>query len=295
MIFRFLCLRLINVPLRRLMTPLGSRLPNIVVERFPISGEVQVDLPEGRTLIFRTDGRDAIASRMYWRGIKAHEPETIELFTRLVPYIDVVLDVGASTGLFALVASLMNPKVKVHAFEPVPETYDFLVENVSINGLGNIKPVKACITNYDGHINIYPNRTPILPFQASTRKDYQSRLTPREVPARALTLDSYVDEQRIENVGLLKIDAEASDHTVLEGAKRILDRDRPHIICEVLYTDTDHLIQDFFKDTDYRYFRILSEGLKPMPEVIGDSEYIYRNYLFVHKSQLDSLGKFATE
>ena len=277
------------------MTPLGSRLPNIVMERFPISGDVQVDLPEGHTLVFRTDGRDAIASRMYWRGIMAHEPETIELFTRLVPSVDVVLDVGASTGLFALVASVMNPKVTVHAFEPIPETYDFLVENISVNGLRSIQPVKACITNYNGHIFVYPNRTPILPFQASTRKDYQSRMTPREVPSLALTLDSYVADQHIENVGLLKIDAEASDHTVLEGAKRILDRDRPYIICEVLYTDTDHLIQGFFKGTDYRYFRISNEGLKPMTEVLGDSDYMYRNYLFVHESQMDSLEGLITK
>ena len=277
------------------MTPLGARLPNMVVERFPISGDVQVDLPGGRSLVFRTDGRDAIASRMYWRGIRAHEPETIELFARLVSSVDVVLDVGDSTGLFALVAGVMNPEVKVHAFEPAPETYDFLVENISVNRLGSIQPVKACITNYDDHISVYPNRTPILPFQASTRKDYQSRLTPREVPSRALTLDSYVAEQHIENVGLLKVDAEASDHTVLEGAKRILDRDRPYIVCEVLYTDTDHLIQDFFEGTGYRYFRIVNEGLKPMTEVLGDSEYVYRNYLFVHESRLDSVGEFVTE
>ena len=57
-----------------------------------------------------------------------------------------------------------------------------------------------------------------------------------------MTLDSYVPERNIENLGLLKVDAEASDHTVPEGAKRILDRDRPYIVCEILYTDTEHLI-----------------------------------------------------
>ena len=89
-----------------------------------------------------------------------------------------VLDVGASTGLFALVVGVMDLEVKVHAFEPVSEIYDFLVKNISVNGLWNIQPVKACIANYDGHISVYPNQTPILPFQASTRKDYQSPLPP---------------------------------------------------------------------------------------------------------------------
>ncbi len=280
--------------LRGLMKPFSSRLPDMVVERFPVTGDVKVGLPGSRGFVLRTDGRDAIASRLYWRGIRAHEPETIELFGRLVASVDVVLDVGASTGLFALVAAVTNPDAKVHAFEPVPETYDFLVENISVNELTNIRPVKACIANYDGQISVYPNRTPILSFQASTRKDYQSRLTPREVPSQALTLDSYVAEQQIEEVGLLKIDAEASDHTVLEGAKHILERDRPLIVCEVLYTDTDHLLQGFFEGTDYRYFRIVAEGLKPMTEVLGDSEYVYRNYLFVHESRLESVARYVT-
>ena len=52
------------------------------------------------------------------------------MFGRLVASVDVVLDVGASTGLFALVAAVTNPDAKVHAFEPVPETYDFMVENI---------------------------------------------------------------------------------------------------------------------------------------------------------------------
>jgi len=295
LVFRFLCLRPVNILLKGMMTPFKMHLPNMVVERFPISGDIHVDLPGVRSLVFRTDGRDAIASRMYWRGIRAHEPETIDLFAQLVSSVDVVLDVGASTGLFAMVASVINPDVKVHAFEPVPETYDFLVENISVNGLRNIEPIKACITNYDGKISVYPNRTPILPFQTSTRANYQSRLTPREVPSRALTLDSYVAAQHIENVGLLKIDAEASDHTVLEGAKRILERDRANIICEVLYNDTDHLIQNFFEGMDFRYFRIVNGGLKAMTEVLGDSEYVYRNYLFVHESRLPSVQEFLTE
>jgi FkbM family methyltransferase len=187
----------------------------------------------------------------------------------------VVLDVGANTGLFALVAGVMDLEVKVHAFEPVLEIYDFWVKNISVNGLWNIQPVKACITSYDGHISVYPDQTPILPFQASTRKRTTRASCPsREVPSRALTLDSYVAEHDIENLGLLKVDVEASDHTVLEGAKRILDRDRPFIVCEVLYTDTEHLIYDLFEGTDYRYFRIVNEGLKPMTEVLGDSEHM---------------------
>ena len=111
----------------------------------------------------------------------------------------------------------MDLEVKVHAFEPVPEIYD-------------------------GHISVYPDQTLILPSRRPPARTTRASCPSREVPSRALTLDSYVAEHNIENLGLFKVDAEASDHTVLEGAKRILDRDRPYIVCEVLYTDTEHLI-----------------------------------------------------
>ena len=32
-----------------------------------------------------------------------------------------------------------------------------------------------------------------------------------------------------------------------------------------------------------------------MTEVLGDFEHVYRNYLFVHETQLGSVGKFVTE
>jgi hypothetical protein len=32
-----------------------------------------------------------------------------------------------------------------------------------------------------------------------------------------------------------------------------------------------------------------------MIEVLGESEYVYRNYLFVYESRLDSVGEFVTE
>lgn len=227
-----------------------------------------------------------------WNGLHGHEPETLSIYPQLLSNAKTVFDVGASTGLFSLIAGKANPNIDVHAFEPVPETFSWLVRNIGVNGLKNVIPVQACVTNYDGEIAIYPNESPVLPLQTSVTKDYQGRETLRKITTRALTLDSYVATIRAKTVDLLKVDVEASDHIVLEGAREVLKQYRPLIICEVLYQDTDQPLQRVLEDTGYDYFHIVAEGLLAKTGIVGDSNYIFRNYLFVHQSKLAEVAKW---
>ena len=288
-VLQLLRIRWINCFLRTLLRLSGQRLPSMVADRFPVSGDVQIPLPNERCVVLRTGGRDTIASQIYWRGLQAQEPLTIELSIRPVPTIEVVLDGGASTGTFSLIAGAANKGQSVRALEPVPETFEFLVRNIAANRLESILPVQVCVTGHDGEINIDPIQSPALPFQTSVKQGYQGHETLLEIRTAALTLDSYVASQETKRVGLIKIDAEASDHIVLQRTKEILDRDKPVIICEILYTDTDHRLEDFFRGSGYRCFRIEKDGLAPRENIAGDSEDLYRNFLFGHESRVEEL------
>ena len=135
LVFRLLRIRWANKLLTRLFKLSGRRLPIIIMARFPVTGDVQVALSNSHTIVLRTDGRDTIASKMYWQGIQAHEPETIAIYLELIPKVNIVFDVGASSGLFSLIAGVVNPKLTIHAFEPVPETFAFLTNNIAVNNL----------------------------------------------------------------------------------------------------------------------------------------------------------------
>ena len=287
--FRVLRIRWVNFILRHVFRVAGSHLPTLISARFPVTGDIKVLLPNDRIITLRTDGRDTIASRIHWKGVAAHEPETIGLYLRLIPRMNVVLDVGASSGLFSLIAGATNPDLIIYAFEPVPETFEFLTKNIAVNGLRNIIPVQACVTNYEGAITIYPNLSPGLPFQASTIQSYRNRYTPIEINAKAVALDSYLATEGLSKIDLIKIDAESSDPTVLEGSQKIIKQHLPLIIGEVLYRDTDHQLQKFFYNTGYKYFSIEKNGLVQKTTIIGDSNWVHRNYLFIHESRLESL------
>ena len=270
----------INIVLRSLLKPISALLPNMFSNKFPVVGNVHVDLPGARPLILKSKGGDTIASRMYWKGLRGHEPETISIFRDLLSDTRVVFDVGASTGLFSLIAGADGEDREVHAFEPVPKTCRYLLRNIAANGLQNINTVQACVSNFDGEQTLYLNKSPALPLTTSTMEGY--RETSESIMAPAVKLDTYVAENHIQSVDLIKIDAEGSDDKVLEGAASVLEKYKPFVICEVLYDHTDKLIQGILDGTGYRYFFIKNDGLVECKEIVGDPEWKFRNYLFIH-------------
>ena len=247
---------LVNLVLRLSLKPLASILPKVLVLKLPVVGTIKVKLPNGNTVIFKSDGRDTIASRMYWLGLDSHEPETLNLFLHLLPHAKVIFDVGASTGIFSLTAGRMEPNLEIHAFEPVPAIFDSMVRNIEANSITNVQAIKACVTDFNGEIDLFPNQSPALPFQASVRENYRGETTPDRIHVEALTLDSYVSKIGVSTVDIIKIDAEVSEPEILKGSLSIIERFSPLIICEVLYTDTDRRLNGLLDDNVYQFFHI---------------------------------------
>src|SRR5260370_25620164 len=78
--------------------------------------------------------RDTVGEVLYWYGLKRFEPSTVPLFVELARKSRGVLDIGANTGLYAVLACAANPAAKVFAWEPVPYLAQKLRNNISLNG-----------------------------------------------------------------------------------------------------------------------------------------------------------------
>ena len=122
----------LNAAMRVVLRPFAGAVPLEQLMRLPIVGTVRAKLPSGSELKLDSDGRDAIASAIYWRGLEAWEPETFRILDRILPTADVVFDVGANSGLFALYAALERPQCRVLAFEPTPSSSASLARNIEV-------------------------------------------------------------------------------------------------------------------------------------------------------------------
>jgi FkbM family methyltransferase len=176
------------------------------------------------------DGNSQTGRVLYLTG--HYEPEITALIERLIAPGDLVVDGGAHIGFFTLLSSgRVGATGRVIAFEPSGPTAEVLEKNVRLNGRTNVTIVQAGLSDKTG--------TGVL-AQASASETGQATLRPISdaVSSRAVDLAALDDvlAGKQQRVALVKLDVEGAELRALQGMKRVLARDRPHVIVEV--TDT---------------------------------------------------------
>lgn len=143
-----------------------------------------------------------------------------------IPENSVVLDLGAHIGTFALHVAKMRD-CKVYAYEPAPDTFKLLVENVELNKLeGQIKCFKQAVAGKSGIRKFYT----VTPYSQTSsffldeRPDADDIITGYAM-VPCITLKQIFEEHSIENLGCLKIDIEEAEREVFnEESKPYLSR-----------------------------------------------------------------------
>ena len=136
-------------------------------------------------------------------------------------------DCGAHIGEYTLqFARLVSKGGQVHAFEPDPRVYSFLLFNVAANHLTNV------VTNRLGLSDRETRATFALQQDATTSSLQEHAQNPglHEITIRTTTLDAYVRSHHLQRIDALKIDVEGAEAAVLMGASQVLQRFRPGLI-----------------------------------------------------------------
>ena len=201
-----------------------------------------IALPDGRQW-WCPKAADAL---MLWREI--FEAEVYAAAAADLRTGDVVLDVGAHTGLSALYFATRTPGIRVLAFEPAPDTFECLQRNITAH-LDGVTAIPVALGESHGEISFvyYPQ----APSQSGRYADRAAddRLTidylrnggldadqaaylcadlhsgrTETVPLR--TISGIIANHAIDRIALLKIDVERAELDVLSG---IEDADWPRV------------------------------------------------------------------
>lgn len=167
-----------------------------------------------------------------------------EVYDAYVPQRrDIVIDVGAHMGFFALkVAKVVK---KVVAVEPDPANFRFLSSNVHNNELDN----KIALYNFALGAK---NGTIFLDRSGYGYGRSKSTEDKTDFSAKMQTLDDLVREEELEEISLIKIDTEGFELNVLEGSMRTLQKYKPDLIIAAYHFTQEHLlIADFLKKQGY--------------------------------------------
>ena len=177
--------------------------------------------------------KNEVFRSIYVAGI--YDPNIAVVINSLLPQRGVFIDVGANMGYLSLLASKVVGELgKVYAIEPSSRDFLRLVDNVNLNGLGNVYSYHIAIldSHKKAEINIAgEERSALNTFGKEFSYKGTEKLGAEEV--QAVTIDEFVDTEKIGKVDLIKLDIEGSELSALRGARDSIEKFRPAIILGV--------------------------------------------------------------
>jgi FkbM family methyltransferase len=274
-----------------------SRLPN---DKFyndlRYKGRFRVKTLNKSFYMFTNGG--TVENEIFWKGLRGKfEPATIRLWQLLCKECPCIIDVGANTGIYSLIAKAVNRDSRIFSFEPSKKTFAELQKNIDHNQY-DIRAFELALSDNADDRLFYDiegdNQTSasFSPKMAKESPGFKGKIN--EYKVKTTTLDDFVTEHSLAGVDLVKIDVELHEPEVLKGMTETMKKHRPLIIFEVLIDEVADQLNVFFKDKNHYLFHILEDKDKidlKLVDIIVGTIYFDWNYLACPKEKIGILKK----
>jgi FkbM family methyltransferase len=213
-------------------------------------------------------------ARLSWRLDPAHR-FIRDVLTALVHPGDVVLDVGASWGMFTYrLAEQVGPDGRVLAFEPNPRVLPSL--QAIATGSPGVVVHPVALSDVPGRASLQvptlrrsvARPRPIDPMASLSVPDNRSDAEHDIVTVEVRRLDDVLGADAAGPVTFVKCDVEGHELAVLRGADAVL-AERPAILIEVEQRHQDTPVEDVFDHLvtrGYDGYVVRDGGLRPLSE-----------------------------
>lgn len=150
---------------------------------------------------------------------------------------DWVLDLGANVGHYTKrMSDLVGQSGRVVAVEPMPDTFALLAANARLFDNANVSLLNVAVSDKVATVGIELPR-----FAQGLPNYYQARVT--SAPSKFAVMTLPVDALDLPaKVRLAKIDVEGHEFPVLQGMRRLIERDHPVLIVETGAQETIDLL-----------------------------------------------------
>lgn len=164
------------------------------------------------------------------------EKDTTEAICRLVNKGDIVIDVGANIGYYAVIISkIVGESGKVFAFEPTQNFREVLEENISINQLNNVEVVPYGLSSKEETLTIDISLSSATLHSPVGYAD----VIDKEI-VKLITFDSFINQRKPQKINFIKVDIDGHEPAFFDGAWESLAKYDTKIIFEISHL---HYIQ----------------------------------------------------
>jgi FkbM family methyltransferase len=144
----------------------------------------------------------------------------------LLKSIRTVVDAGAHHGAYARVFSYSMPNASVYCFEPVPETFAALSQN--IRDCPRIKAFELALGSttkkFTMNVSSLDVASSLLPMNDTHKEMWPESRGGRQIEVKVKTLDDFDHEHNLEGDIFIKADVQGFELDLLRGASNVLKK-----------------------------------------------------------------------
>ncbi len=210
----------------------------------------------------KLDPAEKIPSHIAFEGM--YEPGLRSLIKKTLNPGDHFLDIGSNIGYFSCLArSIVGPTGKVSVLEANPSMATQVMENLELNGWTDSVDIHE-IAAWNKEDTLTFNLAPIGKSGMGSVRDLSE--INKSIEVEALPLDKIFSNEN-KKISAIKIDVEGAETQVIDGAKKVLQRDKPVIFIELsdqylkqLGSSAEQLLGKLIKGLDYKIHKYDNSG-----------------------------------
>ena len=185
----------------------------------------------------RFNGHDIRMIRsLWWNDVEQRyfNTEIVPYFRSLSPSKEplVIVDAGASCGLFSLATCFFFPAAIIWAFEPSERQRILLARNLKLNGMvGRIRIMPSALWNYEDRLSFRTHGSMSSLREVSGLPNYLSFAE----SVQTVSLDVWTKRSKLRRLDLIKMDIEGAEIEALEGAGKVLRQYQPRLLIQAYH------------------------------------------------------------
>lgn len=140
----------------------------------------------------------------------------------------VVADIGANIGLHSFCLKGLYPDLEIIAFDPSPFSWKYMELSVKYNKIQSIRIEKIALSDKNGTMSLF-NWGEESSADSLENTGRVEGVTPRKIEVPVARLDDIGD---LPHVTVIKMDCEGAELSILKGARRMIESNKPLILLE---------------------------------------------------------------